>query len=95
MAEAPWVIDTWVNLLRPVPEHQREAAENFFSRYGQLIVARGGTRPEAPLAEMDAAGVALGGLCRADLAGVVKVGSRRASHAAAPQTTEDTQHGDA
>src|SRR3990172_6509601 len=61
MAEAPWIIDTWVNLLPPVAEHQREAAENVFGRYGQLDVLREGTTPEALLAEMDAADVAVGG----------------------------------
>src|SRR5262245_51408523 len=66
MANAPWIIDTWVNLLPAVPEHQREAAENVFGRYGQLDILREGTKPEALLAEMDAAGVALGGLCSTD-----------------------------
>jgi uncharacterized protein len=73
MAEAPWIIDTWVNLLPAVPEHQREAAENVFGRYGQLEVLREGTKPEALLAEMDAAGVALGGLCSADLEWTARV----------------------
>jgi len=76
MAEAPWIIDTWVNLLPPVAEHQREAAEAVFGRYGQLDVLREGTKPEALLAEMDAAGVALGGLCSTDLEWTARVVAR-------------------
>jgi hypothetical protein len=76
MAEAPWIIDTWVNLLPPVAEHQREAAENVFGRYGQLDVLREGTKPEVLLAEMDAAGVAMGGLCSTDLEWTARVVQR-------------------
>ena len=75
-AGAPWIIDTWVNLLRPVADHQRAAAENVFGRYGQLDVLRSGTKPEALIAEMDAAGVAIGGLCGTELDWVAEVAGR-------------------
>ena len=67
MAEAPWIVDTWVNLLRPVSEAQRAAGENVFGLYGQLDAIRAGTKPETLVAEMDAAGVALAGLTSVDL----------------------------
>jgi len=73
VANAPWIVDTWVNLLRPVAEDQRAAAENVFGPYGRLDVLREGTRPEALVAEMDAAGVALGGLCSTDVEWVADV----------------------
>ena len=76
MAAAPWIIDTWVNLLRPVAPERREAAENVFGRYGALDVIREGTKPEALLAEMDAAGVAIGGLCSTDLEWTAEVVAR-------------------
>jgi hypothetical protein len=70
MAPAPWIVDTWVNLLRPVAASQREAGENVFGLYGNLDVLQQGTDPAALVAEMDAAGVAMGGLCSTDLAWV-------------------------
>jgi hypothetical protein len=76
MAAAPWIIDTWVNLIRPAAPERRAAAENVFGRYGALDVVREGTKPEALLAEMDAAGVALGGLCSSDLEWTAEVVAR-------------------
>jgi hypothetical protein len=67
MADAPWIVDTWVNLLHPVAEQHRAAGENVFGRYGRLDVLREGTNPEALVAEMDAAGVAMAGLASQDL----------------------------
>jgi hypothetical protein len=63
----PWIVDTWVNLLRPTTGERRDAAgETIFARYGQEDVLRSGTDPARLVAEMDAAGVALAGLCGAE-----------------------------
>jgi hypothetical protein len=67
VCEAPWIVDTWVNLLRPVASEQREAGENIFGRYRRMDVLQAGTDPAALVAEMDAAGVALAGLASSDL----------------------------
>ena len=72
MAERPWIIDTWVNLLRPVGGHAREAGENVFGRYGSAEWLREGTRLEALLAEMDASGVAVAGLTSTDFEAVAE-----------------------
>jgi len=69
----PWIVDVWVNLLRPIPaDRPNPAGEHIFSRYGQLEWLRHGTRPEDLVAEMDAAGVALAGLCGEDIAWVAE-----------------------
>ena len=60
MAEAPWIVDAWVNLLRPVSEAQRAAGENVFGLYGRIDALRDGTNPETLVAEMDAAGIDIG-----------------------------------
>jgi hypothetical protein len=65
------MIDVWVNLLRPITGHA--AGENVFGRYQQLDALRGGTRPEDLLAEMDASGVQMAGLCGEDIAWVAEV----------------------
>ena len=67
MAGTPWIIDTWVNLLRPVSDVQRAAGENVFGLYSQLDAVREGTDPRALVAEMDVCDVAVGGLCSLDL----------------------------
>src|SRR5215510_15235381 len=67
------IIDVWVNLLRPPTGPPNPAGEHIFARYGQLDWLRHGTRPEDLVAEMDAAGVALAGLCGEDIAWVVEV----------------------
>jgi predicted TIM-barrel fold metal-dependent hydrolase len=77
MAELPRIIDTWVNLLRPIPaDRLRPEDASVFRRYGRLDVLAHGTRPEALLAEMDAAGVAMAGLCGQDDAWVAEVCAR-------------------
>jgi predicted TIM-barrel fold metal-dependent hydrolase len=64
---APWIIDTWVNLLRPLPPGENPEGEQIFVRYGMLDILREGTKVEQLIAEMDAAQVAIGGLCGQDL----------------------------
>jgi hypothetical protein len=76
VTERPWIIDAWVNLLRPVAESQRAAGENVFGRYGRPEVLDTGTDPGALVAEMDAAGVAVAGLCSTDLAWLAEVMAR-------------------
>jgi predicted TIM-barrel fold metal-dependent hydrolase len=76
MADAPWIIDTWVNLLRPVTGHERTAGENVFGLYGAADWLREGMKPETLLAEMDAAGVAMGGLTSTDLEWVAETVAR-------------------
>src|SRR5262245_10275533 len=68
MAGAPWIVDTWVNLLRPPSGREREAGENVFGLYGSAEWLQTGTTVEMLLAEMDATGVALGGITSTDLA---------------------------
>jgi uncharacterized protein len=68
----PWIIDTWTNLLRPLPAGQNPEGEQIFARYGMLDVLRAGTKPEALIAEMDAAQVAIAGLCGQDMAWVAE-----------------------
>src|SRR5438093_13324959 len=67
MTGKPWIIDVWVNLLRPIADAlgNREG-ESIFRRYGQLEALKEGTKPEQLVAEMDAAEVELAGLCSAD-----------------------------
>jgi predicted TIM-barrel fold metal-dependent hydrolase len=72
----PGIIDTWVNLLRPVAEDQRREGESIFERYGQLETLREGTKPEALLEEMDAAGVEVAGLCGQDEKWVAEVAAQ-------------------
>ncbi len=69
-----WIIDVWVNLLRPVRDHP--AGESVFDRYGSLDVLREGTTPERLVAEMDAAGVARAGLCSTETEWVAEVLAR-------------------
>jgi hypothetical protein len=73
---APWIIDAWVNLLRPLPPTGAGGGEGIFGRYGQLEALRHGTDPARLVAEMDAAGVAMAGLCSADAAWVAEVMAR-------------------
>jgi predicted TIM-barrel fold metal-dependent hydrolase len=61
--EPPWIIDAWVNLLRPTGGAE---GASIFGRYGQLSALREGTDPAALVAEMDAARVALAGLSGTD-----------------------------
>jgi uncharacterized protein len=72
VAERPWIVDTWVNLLRPVAGHARDAGENVFGRYGSAEWLREGTRIEALLAEMDATGVAVAGLTSTEFEAVAE-----------------------
>src|SRR5207249_9415075 len=69
MPDPPWIIDAWVNLLRPAGGAE---GASIFGRYGQLPALREGTKPEDLVAEMDAAGVALAGLCGTDAAWVAE-----------------------
>src|SRR5262245_41812298 len=73
---APWIIDTWVNLLRPLPAGENPQGEEIFARYGMLDLLRQGTKPEALIAEMDAAQVVMGGLCGQDLQWVADICAR-------------------
>src|SRR3989442_15650690 len=73
MPEPPWIIDAWVNLLRPTGGGE---GASIFGRYAQLPALREGTQPEALVAEMDAAGVALAGLCSTDAAWVAETCAR-------------------
>ena len=75
MPDAPWIIDAWVNLLHP-PSEPTPEGEAIFARYGQLDVLRDGTKPERLVAEMDAAGVQMGGLCSTDARWVADVCAR-------------------
>ena len=68
------IIDAWVNLLRPVEAHA--GGERIFGRYGQLAALREGTRPEQLVAEMDAVGVAIAGLCSTDAEWVAATAAR-------------------
>jgi predicted TIM-barrel fold metal-dependent hydrolase len=76
MADRPWIIDAWVNLLRPAPAVADPAGGSIFGRYGSVDVLREGTRPEALVAEMDAAGVEMAGLCGTDARWVAEVCAR-------------------
>jgi len=71
--EAPWIVDAWVNLLGPAGGVE---GASIFGRYGQLAALRAGTKPEALVAEMDAAGVALAGLAGADAGWVAETCAR-------------------
>src|SRR5947208_15539250 len=73
MLDPPWIIDAWVNLLRPAGGAE---GASVFGRYGQLPALREGTKPEDLVAEMDAAGVALAGLCGTDAAWVAETCAR-------------------
>lgn len=64
--DQPWIIDTWVNLLRPLPEGENRQGEQIFERYGMLDVLREGTKPSELIEEMDAARVEIAGLCGQD-----------------------------
>ena len=72
----PWIVDVWVNLLRPLPPDENPDGAHVFGRYGMLDVLRRGTRPEELVAEMDAAAVAVAGLCGQDIAWVAEVCGR-------------------
>ena len=73
----PWIVDVWVNLLRPMSASPNAAdGESIFGRYGQLAALRDGTDPEALVREMDAAGVALAGLCGTDTEWVAETCAR-------------------
>ena len=90
MAEPPWIIDTWDNLLRPVIGQARTAGENVFKRYGAAEWLREGTKVETLLAEMDAAGVAVAGLTSTDLelvAGTVRAHPTRFFGIVSPDPT--------
>ena len=76
MPDRPWIIDTWVNLLRPLAPQTNREGEQIFERYGMLDVLREGTKPEQLIAEMDAAGVAMAGLCSQDADWVADVCDR-------------------
>src|SRR6058998_3854020 len=73
MPDPPWIIDVWVNLLRPAGGAE---GASIFGRYAQLPALREGTKPEDLVAEMDAAGVALAGLCSTDAAWVAETCAR-------------------
>lgn len=77
----PWIIDAWANLLRPVPEGARPAGDHIFARYGMLDVLRCGTDPEQLIAEMDAAAVAMVGLCGQDVEWVAEICARHPTRA--------------
>jgi hypothetical protein len=70
------IIDAWVNLLRPAPPAAADGGAAIFARYGQLEALREGTDPARLVAEMDAAGVAMAGLCGTDAAWVAEVVAR-------------------
>ncbi len=77
MSAKPWVIDAWVNLIRPRTENRSEPeGESIFGQYSRLGVLRDGTEPEALIAEMDAAGVEVAGLCGEDADWVAEVSAR-------------------
>src|SRR5438034_11567806 len=67
------MVDAWVNLLGPAGGVE---GASIFGRYGQLAALREGTKPEALVAEMDAAGVALAGLAGADAGWVAETCAR-------------------
>src|SRR5438552_16722825 len=73
MPDPPWIMDAWVNLLRPAGGAE---GASIFGRYGQLPALREGAKPEALVAEMDAAGVELAGLCGTDAAWVAETCAR-------------------
>src|SRR5881397_1052486 len=73
MPDPPWIVDAWVNLLRPAGGAE---GASIFGRYGQLPALREGTKPEDLVAEMDAVGVALAGLCGTDAAWVAETCAR-------------------
>ena len=73
MPGPPWIVDAWVNLLRP---NAGAEGASVFGRYGQLPALREGAKPEALVAEMDAAGVELAGLCGTDAAWVAETCAR-------------------
>src|SRR5213080_4232031 len=60
----------------PSPPGRGEEGASIFGRYGQLPALREGTKPEDLVAEMDAAGVALAGLCGTDAAWVAETCAR-------------------
>jgi uncharacterized protein len=66
VAEPAWIVDAWVNLLRPVPQAAHPEGEHVFARYGMLDVLQQGTDPQLLVDEMDAARVGLAGLCGQD-----------------------------
>jgi hypothetical protein len=47
VGEQPWIVDAWVNLLRPTAGAE---GASIFGRYEQLPALREGTSPEALLA---------------------------------------------
>src|SRR5436309_14591466 len=73
MPGRPWIVDAWVNLLRPAGGAE---GASIVGRYGQLPALREGTKPGALVAEMDAAGVELAGLCGTAAAWVAETCAR-------------------
>jgi len=75
--DGPWIIDAWVNLLRPASDSPDSSdGESIFGRYGQLEQLTAGTKPEQLVAEMDAAGVERSGLCGTDTLWVAETCAR-------------------
>jgi hypothetical protein len=77
MSDKPWIVDAWVNLLRPAAERPGSGGgESVFARYGQSELLRQGTKPEQLVAEMDACGVQVAGLCGTDAEWVAETCAR-------------------